>query len=111
MTTIIPQHTKNRIVSIQWKDQNGDAKPLTGVTGVTGVLRSGKEPNETDTTIVGAIAVTNESLGLMEWTLNVTDTDTVGIHGAFFFAAFPGSQILPSLRHNIEFAPTPTPPV
>jgi hypothetical protein len=110
MTTIIPQHTKNRVISIQWKDQNGDAKSLTGSTGITGVLRTGKEPSETDVPIVGAIAITNAALGLTEWTLDEADTDGVGIHGAYFFAAFAGSQILPSLRHNIEFVSTPTPP-
>ena len=110
MTSIIPQHTKNRVVSIQWRDQNGDAKNLTGSTGITGVLRTGNEPNETDTTIVGAIAITNAALGLTEWTLNVGDTATIGVRGAYFFAAFAGAQVMPSLRHDIEFVSTPTPP-
>lgn len=110
MTTTIPQHTKNRAVSIQWRDQNGDAKNLTGATGITGVLRLGNEPNEADTTIVGAISLTNALLGLTEWTLHEDDTDSAGVHGAYFFAAFAGSQVLPSLRHDIEFVSTPAPP-
>lgn len=110
MTKIIPQHTVNRIVTITWKDQDGDIKPLTGATGITGVLRSGLEPNATDTAIAGALAIIDADLGETTWTLAAADTDTIGIRGAFFYATFPGGQVMPTLRRNIEFVSTPTPP-
>lgn len=110
MTSKIPQYTKNRVVSMQWKDQNGDVKPLTGASSVKGVLRSGVEPNPTDAAIVGAIAITNAALGLTEWTLHSSDTAESGVKHAVFYAYFSGDQILISMQHTINFTSSPTPP-
>ena len=109
--TIISQHTQGKVISLQFKDQAGSVKPLTGVTSIEGVLRSGKEPNPTDTTIVGAIVVTDVANGLAEWTLDEADTDNDGYFGLFIYAYSSGGVVEAFLRDELEIVSAPTPPV
>lgn len=108
--TIISQHTRGKVISLQFKDQAGVAKPLTGVTSIEGVLRSGKEPNPTDTTIAGAIAVTDVANGLAEWTLAEADTANDGYFGLFFYAYSSGDVIEAFLRDELQITSAPSPP-
>lgn len=107
---MIAQNSKNVVMNIYWKNDDGSAKNLTGVTSVDGVLRSGKEPNETDTTIQGTISVADVLTGHLTWTIHENDASNDGIFGLFLFANSPGPTIEPSIVRTIEIVPTPTPP-
>lgn len=108
--TIISQHTQGKVITLQFRDQGGVAKPLTGVTSIKGAMRSGKQPNEIDTTIVGTVAVTDAPNGLAEWTLDITDTDNAGYFGLYFYAYSAGGVVEAFLRDELHIAPAPTPP-
>lgn len=107
---MITQHSKNVVLNIYWKNDDGTAKDLSSVTSVDGVLRSGKVPNETDTTIQGTISIADALTGHLVWTIHANDSANAGLLGLFLFANSPGPTITPSIMHILEVAPTPTPP-
>lgn len=109
MSTIV-QHTKGKVISLQFKTEAGLPKALTGVTSIKGVMRSGTPPNESDTTIIGAIVVSDAANGLAAWTLNAADTDSDGHFGLTVYAYSPGDVLEAFTRDELFIAPAPTPP-
>lgn len=108
--TSIAQNTKDYTIGITWANQDNEALNLSGVSTVKGVLRSGSSGSYTDTTLTGAIAVTDANAGLLQWTISAADSANAGSFLLFLFANFASGAVLPSLGYRLDIEPAPTIP-
>lgn len=103
---VIAQHTKDRDIIINWKDQDGNVVPLTDVASISGILRLGREPDNTDVEIDGVLAVHDENNGQHKWTISATDSANSGHFTVFFYITFDDDSVMPSLGTELDIIPT-----